>query len=159
MRRSHRAKAAGPGRRQAPNASELVAPLEGSLGLLTLFVGLMLCGFNLEDPLVDVVMMEKEEAERVAKPLANILVQQKWFAEYGRHLVNSDDAIALTYAMILYTGRVYPAIRGRMGERPRRDRAQQTARVPMGTATPTDPGLNGYAAAGRAGLSGAYAAD
>lgn len=161
-RRAHRAKATQRATAKTVTAAELVKPLEGSLGLLTLGLGLLICGFNLEDPVVEIVTMDADEAKAVATPLANILVRQKWFREYGQHLVNSDDAIALTYALIVYAGRVTPAIRERTGARPRRDRHQQTARVSAGPGNQAgagDASRNGYAAGGYGALSGAYTAD
>lgn len=147
--RASRAKPArGRVSRSAPlHATELVQPLEGMLGLVTFFVGLLLCGFVLDDPLVDVITLDKAEAKEIAEPLANILARQKWFTQYGRHLANSDDLIALSYALILYAGRVIPAVQERMKSRPRNGRSRQAPAVPQpaGTGNGHDPNSFTYA--------------
>lgn len=160
--------AAGKGKpaagRKAPGAAEIVSPLSQVLGLITLCLGLLLCGFNLEDPAVDAITMEAEESKAIAEPLANILSRQKWFSQYGRQLMNSQDAIALIFALILYAGRVYPVVYEKLGTRPRRERAaQQTPGIPPRPAPQSSPTSNGVfrgsLASGLQGLGGAYTAD
>lgn len=140
---------------KAPHADEVVKFLGPVLGLVTLGLGLLLCGFNLEDPLVDTIMLDKEEANGIAEPLANILLRQKWFTQYGRELIGSTDYVKLAFALMLYLGRVVPAVQGRIRERPRRERHQQNAGISQPTASP-----NGYAGgASEFAPFGAYAAD
>jgi hypothetical protein len=167
-RRSYHRKAGRPpaGAKSA-SAAEIIKPLKGVLILLTLALGLLLCGFNLEDPLVEFIMLddtkaegqEQSEAQAIAQPLANILTRQKWFAAWGQGLVDSEDGIALAWGAIIWAGRVFPAVRQRMAERPVRERHRQAARAGAGSAQPSS-GANGHQpATGWNGLSGAYTAD
>lgn len=147
---------------QAPSTSDLLDWLAPTLGLVTLVLGLLLAGLNLEDPLVEHVMMEQEEAEAIAKPLANILARQAWFARYGKQLIGSSDWIALSYALLLYAGRVMPAVSQRArdrGETRRYDRQQQAARVPANGAANGRAGSSPVSWPAVGDLGGAYTVD
>jgi hypothetical protein len=117
--------------RASVTAKQLAEPIQGLLGLATFAGALLLCGFALEDPAVDSLVMEAEEAEAIATPLANILMRQAWFMQYAGTLAGSQDAIALVFAVLLYVGRIAPTVRAKLGTRQGGTRAsEKTSRIP-----------------------------
>lgn len=95
---------------------------------------------------IEEAAMLPDEASAIADPLARIINRQKWLKGYVKHLIGTEDYIALAVAVYAYGARIQPLIAAKAEAQNSVKRAKQAqaVRPPAQPERPADGGGNGH---------------